>query len=111
MGFAFNVQRNEEDAILRAKGVIAAPAALELFHQIDRLIIAGYHLKVDLGDAEFVGLGAVRALKTASLRAEKAGVRFDLAGGPALYRVADLVGDERWSPLPRVSFEDDSVAV
>jgi hypothetical protein len=111
MSVTYRVVRNEDEATLFASGALVATAGAELFDQIVHLLDQGYHTNVDLKDADFVGLGAVRALQTATVRAEKAGVELRLSYGPAVYRIADLVGAERWSPLPKVSFEDDSVAV
>ena len=111
MSVVIREERDEEEAHLFVSGALTATEAGELFQQAARLIDGGYQIHLHLEEAEFVGLGVVRALQTAAVRAEAAGVALRLYPGSSLYRVADLVGPERWSPLPHVSFEDDSVAV
>ena len=111
MDFDFRIERDGEEAHFFAFGALVASDAAVLFDQIAHLIDGGYQIHLHLGEVEFAGLGVVRALRTAAVRAEAAGVSLNLYAGSALYRAADLVGPERWSPLPFVSFEDDSVAV
>jgi hypothetical protein len=111
MSFNYRVERDDEEAHLFVTGSLAASDATALFDPIARLIDGGYQIHLHLEEIDFIGLGAVRALKTAALRAEAADVSLNLYAGSALYRAADLVGPERWSPLPFVSYEDDSVSV
>jgi hypothetical protein len=109
MAVNFHTERNGEDANLFVSGSLVAPAALELFNQVIHLLDGGYNVTLHFNDAEFVGLGAVRALRSAALRAEDAGVALRIQPSPSVYRVADLVGESRWSPLPAVEFEGDWV--
>ena len=111
MAFQFRVERDEEEAHFFASGSLVASDSAALFDQVIHLIDGGYQIHLHLEEIEFAGLGLVRALKTAALRAEAAGVTLSLYAGSALYRAADLVGPENWSPLPFVSFEDDSLPV
>ena len=111
MAYTFRIEREDEEAHVWVTGNVVACDSVELFQQVVHLIDQGYHVNLHLQEAEFVGLGLVRALRTAALRAQDAGVSLRLTPSRALYRVADLVGAERWSPLPELAFEDDSVAV
>jgi hypothetical protein len=111
MSFTYRVERDNEEAHLFVTGSLVASETAALFDQLAHLVDGGYQIHLHLEEVEFAGLGIVRALKTAALRAESAGVSLRLYPGSAIYRVADLVGPEQWSPLPHVSFEDDSVPV
>lgn len=111
MAFTYRVERDSEEAHLFVTGSLVASDAASLFDQVVHLVDGGYQIHLHLEELEFVGMGVIRALKSAALRAEAAGVLLKLYPGSAIYRVADLVGPDQWSPLPVVSFEDDSITV
>lgn len=111
MSFTVREERDDEAAHLFVQGALVADESHGLFDQVVRLIDGGYEIHLHLEEVEFIGLAAVRSLRTAAVRAESAGVAVKLYGGSAVYRVADLVGPDQWSPLPAVSFEEDSLPV
>ncbi|MBW3622077.1 MAG: hypothetical protein KY468_01550 [Armatimonadetes bacterium] len=111
MSFNYRVERESDEAHLFASGSLVAEHASEMFGQVTHLIQGGYQVHLHLEEVDFIGLGAVRALRTAAVRAEDAGVSLRLYAGSSLYRVADLVGPDRWAPLPVIAFEDDSIPV
>ncbi len=111
MSFTCQLERANDEATLFVGGAVLATDAADLFSQITHLMDQGYPVSVDFRDTDFLGLGAVRALQTASFRAHEANLSLQLIPGRAVYRVADLVGRDRWAPLRWVSLEDETVAV